>query len=288
MNVVDRINPFCLEPVRSAEQFFGRTKEIRQALSLLDKGQNVSVEGPDKIGKTSFLEHVADAGTRAAYGLAQDRVFVHLDSRSLADLDPDQYYLLATNEIVRQIQEARPLDAAVRARLEGAANEVDPERPFYGLRRVCEVAQDSGIMLVLVLDDCGYLAERFADSMPFFPSLRSLSSTYQVAYLTASQQPLYQLEQTMPQASPFFNTFHRLPLGPLAADESRELVVTLLEWAGMDLPQSIVEWILEWSAGEPYRLQQAGSIVFELWLERGGYLEAADRAEIRRRLDGER
>ena len=71
-------NPFSLDPVESSEHFFGRERVTRQVLGLLDKRQNVSIVGGDKIGKTSFLYHVADPEVRAHHGhLARSSLCPH-------------------------------------------------------------------------------------------------------------------------------------------------------------------------------------------------------------------
>ena len=98
------LNPFSLEPVRMPTQFFGREKETRQALGFLCQSQNVSVVGPAKIGRTSFLLHVAHPDMRAQYRLTKEHVFVHLDSRSLSDCDRGLCYLSIIEQTVRQVK----------------------------------------------------------------------------------------------------------------------------------------------------------------------------------------
>ena len=284
MNTADLRCPFYPEPVRTPMQFFDRKEETREALELLCQRQNISVEGPAKTGKTSFLLHVAHPQVRAQYGLAEEQVFVHLDSRSLAGHDQSQCYLAISEEIVRQARSTESVGEAIGIALEKAAREAGSEPAYLRLRTLCQAAQDNGLKLVLVLDDFEFLADRFRSEYRFFSALRALFTNYQVAYLIASQLPLHALEQTIPEASPFFNYFHPIILKSLTAEESREMVVTLLGRAGVELPRFSVDCILELGKGEPYRLKKALHIAFKVWQDSQGQLKTKHCEEIKKRF----
>lgn len=56
-------------PIRKPEHFFGRTQEITNTLSLLKNNQSVSIVGPRRMGKTSFLLHISHPEVMARHGL---------------------------------------------------------------------------------------------------------------------------------------------------------------------------------------------------------------------------
>ena len=284
MNTTEIQRLFDIGPVRTPTQFFGRKKESREVLDLLCQRQNISVEGPAKTGKTSFLLHVAHPQVRAQYGLAEEQVFVHLDSRSLAGHDQSQCYLAISEEIVRQARSTESVGEAIGIALEKAAREAGSELAYLRLRTLCQAAQDNGLKLVLVLDDFEFLADRFRSEHRFFSALRALFTNYQVAYLVSSQLPLHALEQAIPEASPFFNTFYRFTLEPLAPEDSRDLVVTLLGRAGVEFSQLSVDCILELGKGEPYHLKKALHIAFKVWQESQGQLKTKHCEEIEKRF----
>jgi len=220
VNTAESQCPLDVGPVKTPTQFLGREREIREVLDLVRLRQNVSIEGPAGIGKTSFLLHVANPQVRAQCGLAEEQVFVHLDSRSLAGYDQSQCYLAISEEIIRQVKRTKSVDEAIRAALEKAVREAGSEPAYLRLRTVCQAAQDHGLGLVLVLGDFEFLAKRFRSEYRFFSALRALFTSHQVVYLIASQWPLHTLEQTVPEASPFFNTFYRFILEPLSREDS--------------------------------------------------------------------
>jgi len=277
-------NPFCLAPVKGLGQFFGREKETRQALDFLYQRQSVSIVGPAKIGKTSFLSHVAHPDIRAQHRLAEEQIFVHFSGRSLADCDLDQCYLYILEGTIRQIRGAASAYEAIGVGLERAVREASLRTAYLGLRTLFRTAQASGLKLIVLLDDFEFLAQNPHLEDHLFSALRSLHTSYQVAYLVASQSPLYTLERVLSESSPFFNIFHPVPLRLLTPEESHTLVVTLLQEAGVKFPQFATDCILELGQNTPYHLQRAGHIAFQIWQENGGALQAIHCEKIREKF----
>jgi hypothetical protein len=285
MSTADLQSPFCLEPVRKPVQFFGRRKEIRQVLSFLHWLQSVSIVGSAKIGKTSFLFHVAHPLVRAEHGLATEQVFTYFDCRSLVGLSQGECYLRIREETIQQIKNTESVDKAVGIQLEKAVREAGCVKAYYGLHTLFRGAQANDLRLVIILDHFEILAQSPCLEGEFFSGLRSLPTNYQMAYLVASQFPLYTLERVCPEASPFFNIFQPITLDPLTPQESRELVVTLLERAYVGFPDFIIDRILELGNNEPCRLQWAGHIAFQVWQESGEDLHVEHCEEIRQRFE---
>lgn len=275
-------NPFCLGPITQREQFFGRQKEVRSTLSLLNQMQCVSVIGPKGIGKTSFLNYLAHPFTRSTCGLAEEHVFVLLDGRRLAGRQPGECFLHMREEAIRQIKSTPSLSPDVGKRLEQQTRAIGGGTEFFGLRTLCSAAGGEGVKLVLALDHFDPLAYSMQEE--FFNSLRSLASSYPVAYIVLSLVAMHELEQALYPGSPFFNIFHTVQLGSLASEESRELVVTVMGRAGVHFSEPVIELIIELGQNLPHQLQRAGYVSFELWREKGGSLCEDDCDEIRRRF----
>jgi hypothetical protein len=280
MDVANLENPFCLEPVRMPEQFFGREKETRRALGFLHRRQSVSIVGPARIGKTSFLLHVARPDVRAQYRLAEKHIFVYLDGRSLVGCDQGQCYLSILEETLRQVKG----DKATGIKLDEALRGTDLQTVYFNLRSLFRTAQVSGLKLIVLLDDLELLSQNHHLEDRFFSVLRSLHTSYQVAYLVASHCPLDTLERIPPEVSPFFNIFQPIALEPLAPGESRELVVGLLKRIGVEFPAFALDRILELGENRPDRLQRAGHVAFRVWQENGGTLAPKHCETIRKQF----
>lgn len=285
MNVIECKNPFCLDPIKLQARFFGREAETRNALGLLHHGQCVSVWGPARIGKTSFLFHVAHPHVRAKQKKAEERVFIHLDSYSLANLDEGACYLTVREEAIRQIKRDVAVDKDVGVQLEKLVRQAGSHTAYFGLRTLLQSAGDLGLKLTLVLDHLGVLNQNRHLGEMFFSALRSLHTSYQVAYLAASRSPMDKLERICPDGagSPFFNIFQEIPIGLLDDEESRQLVDSLLSLVNVTFPEPVIDCIIELGHNEPYRLQRAGYIAFRMWQENRQNLLKEHCEEIKRR-----
>jgi len=281
----DLQNPFCLEPIRLEAQFFGREQEIRRALRFLHREQSVSVVGPAKIGKTSFLLHVARPFVRARHKLAEDRVFVYFDCDLLAELGQGECYLHIREGAIRQIKDSKSVDKAVGTELEGAVRKAGLQTAYFGLRTMFQAAQENDVRLVVILDNFDSLVRNSLLDGSFFSSLRGLATNYHMAYLVASQLSMYELEEIRLEASPFFNIFAKVQLDQLEPAESLELVCTSLKRLPVEFPDSVIGHILNLGSNRPDRLQRAGYVAFQLWQENGGSLRSVHCGEISRRFE---
>ena len=82
-----------------------------------------------------------------------------------------------------------------------------------------------GISVVVLLDEFELLAANERLTPYFFARLRGLTTKYGLAYLTASQRPLFAItadEKIL--SSPFFNIFVTLPLGLFSKEEAQEII----------------------------------------------------------------
>jgi hypothetical protein len=289
---VDHVkNPFSLEPVNLLNQFFGRQTETRRVLSFLHCEQCVSVVGPPKIGKTSLLFHVAHPYTREKYKLSREQIFVYIDckkvwsepSLALGDCSSGECYILIREAILQELKVTESIALDMRLQLEAAVRAATASggTAFSSLNTLFRTVQGAGLKLVVVLDHFETLAHNPNLDATFFASLRALPAKYPMVYLVASEISLDLLEETRPEGSPFFNIFPFVRLNKFSLEESRELVVTLLERVGLRWPEFITEYLLELGNNEPYRLQQAGFSAFRVWQEHRGEWHESGRQEIK-------
>jgi len=231
---------------------------------------------------------MAHPHVRAKRGLAEKQAFAYIDCRSLINLDQGECYKHIQGEIIQQVKNMAAVDKAVGARLEKAVQEGGWEiAPFFSLDTLLQVSEANGLRLIISLDNFEILAYSSCLKDCFFSALRSFPITHQMAYLVASRHPLDELERIRgPEASPFFNIFQPITLGPFTSEESRRLVIALLERAAARFPEFVIDSILELGNREPYNLQRAGYAAFELWQENGKDLQMEHCEEIRQRFEG--
>jgi len=259
-------NPFYHRgPVSDPGFFFGRSKELAYLFDLLRKGQSVAVSGPRRIGKTSLLMHLMDPAIAAAHECPPENMeFLLLDGGTLDGLGEEDFY------------------GAVGRTLGG-----DSAALAYSDLLECIRGAFSGgrRCLVILLDEFELVASNARFGSALFNRLRGLSAQYPIRFVTASKNPLWKLGQTNPEtlASPFFNFFAPLTLGPMEEAEACDLLLRLSARAGQPFSDRALDPILALSGPHPLFLQVAGYRAFEA-ASIGGTLPADALPEIRRRM----
>lgn len=104
-------NPFFHRgPIRNHRYFFGRTAETRRALQMLRNGQCVSIVGPRRIGRTSFLFHLCDPQVQERYLLGEEYLFVYIDCQGMGNLDKPLFYQRVLERTQRALAERGKTD----------------------------------------------------------------------------------------------------------------------------------------------------------------------------------
>ncbi|MEW5985706.1 MAG: winged helix-turn-helix domain-containing protein [Chloroflexota bacterium] len=249
-------NPFYHRgAIRRPEEFHGRQVEINQILGLLRNGQSVSLIGPRRIGKSSLLLHLCRPATRATFHLEPPQaLFTLIDCQELGESPPEEVYELLLTTL---------LDAATAASL---PIETPPLTDTYrALDRALYHLQQANRAAVFLLDEFELLAANRHLTPHFFARLRGLTTKYGLAYLTASQRPLFAItadEQIL--SSPFFNIFVTLSLGLFSEDEAHSLLQRRLANTAVTFAAPLVDYLLSFVGRHPFFLHVAGYYAFQM------------------------
>ena len=243
-------NPYSHRgPIRDARYFYDRTRETALTLQMVKNRQSVSVVGPRRIGKTSFLFHVADPAARAEGGLAPEGCpFVYINGKDLGGLSRSDILRLMLQETIAQ------------AGKEGR-NIPQPVDPCSFEQTIRESAQP-GQHLVYLIDEFEYLSGNPDLDARFFSFLRSLTIRYSI--ITASQAPLSALFRGRQMGSHFFNVFEPIHLGLFSEDDARRMIHRPSQAAGVKFSKSTEDFVLDLCSPHPFFLQVACFHAFEL------------------------
>lgn len=248
-------NPFFHRgAIRRAEEFHGRQAEINQILGLFRNHQSVSIIGPRRIGKSSLVIHLSRSKTRKPFNLAPPgTIFAPVDCQELGGSPPEEVYEALLTSV---------MDAAEDAELE--LSPIERSGTYRALDRVLSTIHRSGTAVVVLLDEFELLAANERLTPYFFARLRGLTTKYGLAYLTASQRPLFAItadEQIL--SSPFFNIFVSLSLGMFTDSEARNLLQERLAGTGITFPESLCDYLLHLVGPHPFFLHIAGYHAFQ-------------------------
>jgi hypothetical protein len=129
------------------------------------------------------------------------------------------------------------------------------------------------VVAVVLLDEFELLAANEFLTPYFFARLRGLTTKYGLAYLTASQRPLFAItaeEEIL--SSPFFNIFVTLSMGLFSLEEGRSLLHSRLEQSEIRFCDALIEYLLKLVGPHPFFLHIAGYHAFQA-LSQGKALE---------------
>jgi hypothetical protein len=251
------MNPFYHRgAIRQAADFHGRVAQIEQILGLLRNGQSVSLIGPRRIGKSSLLIHLCREEIRQPFNLhAPHALFVRIDCQELGGSPPEDVY----EALLLGVQDAADV-AGMTLR------ETKQSGTYRALDRLLnQVVRRNGVAVVVILDEFELLAANEQLTPYFFARLRGLTTKYGLAYLTASQRPLFAItadEEIL--SSPFFNIFVSLSLGLFTDEEAQALLTERLADTAVTFSPELHQHILDLVGPHPFFLHLAGYHAFPL------------------------
>ncbi len=258
-------NPYIYRgPVRAPDMFFGREHELREIIAFLNGNQSVSIVGPRKIGKTSLLFHLMRSENWPALGMHPNNLLAYLDCEVLGEGGHEEIFGTFAAEIAAALDErSLPPEPALQAAID------QPTRLSF--ERAVRKLNQRDLRVVLILDEFERLSTNESLNVNFFNALRSAAGRYQLAYITASAQPLIQLTYSGRSqeilSSPFFNIFAPLYLGLLSEEEARQIIEQPAHRVGRPFLNEIKDYIYALVGGYPLGLQVACFHTLELLRE---------------------
>ena len=242
-------NPFYHRgAIRQAADFYGREAEINQILGLLQNGQSVSLIGPRRIGKSSLLLHLSRSQVREPLQLhPPHKLFVLIDCQEFGGSPPEELYEALLDGL---------LDAAEEAEIKVKATQ--SPGTYRALDRALHQISKNDVTVVVLLDEFELLAANEHLTPYFFARLRGLTTKYGLAYLTASQRPLFAItaeEEIL--SSPFFNIFVTLPLGQFDEADSRNMITSRMEGSDFRFPDQLISYLICLVGPHPFFLHVA-------------------------------
>lgn len=252
-------NPFYHRgAIRHAADFFNREAEISQILGLLQKGQSVSLIGPRRIGKSSLLIHLTRPEVRSNIALESARLlFVLIDCQEFGGSPPEEIYESLLDEL---------LDTAESVGVSIAPTQAPGT--YRALDRALHQVSKAGVSVVVLLDEFELLAANDQLTPYFFARLRGLTTKYGLAYLTASQRPLFDItaeEEIL--SSPFFNIFVTLPMGMFTPETAVNLIKFRMESCDQTFSDELCQYLLRLVGASPFFLHIAGYHAYQAMIQ---------------------
>lgn len=243
------VNPFVVgAAVRDPARFYGRQAELQAIVGRVGaiSALSISIVGERRIGKSSLLWQVKQQAADL-FHTGHRYVVVYLDLSSAAGSSNRLLMRTLRRELERAGLPAwNAADDGDLAALSDALEDLE--------------AQAADARLVLLLDEFESINDHPAEFDGLLYALRAERQLGRLALVTASRTPLADLcAQGRIVASPFFNIFTQVTLGPLDEAAWRALVRGGLGEVGA------ADWrfIAECAGHHPFLTQLAASLLWE-------------------------
>lgn len=245
-------NPYQnLTVVRDANMFIGRIDSLRRLYSAMVKQQCISLVGSRHIGKSSLLTCMLLPEIQEQFGHdLRHHIFVPLDLRKYRKTTSEFFFDSVSKQIQAQCQEHQDITLGSRKGIDAFS---------FALKQVT----NKGYKLVLIMDAFDHIAHNNLLDIDFFSYLRAEAQLTGVSYITASINSLYDICRRDVLASPFFNIFDLLNIGPLAQSEAQELITKPSQRVGCPFTEAEQQWILSLAGRHPFFIQRICHILIE-------------------------
>lgn len=205
----------------NSHRYQGRVRQFRSLISRLQSGftgtpGSALVVGGPGFGKSSFVMQLARRENREGLlgPLAKQLSFCPLRVPRAESLDERSFL-----GMMRQA-----LDGTVVEEVDQSCTEAELERALQ------DRIQGTGRAQVFLVDDFHIISQSPEFSVPFFSFLRYLGYSLRAGYVLTSQLDISQMAVRQEvQASPFWNIFSKIRLGPLQADDARKALLGTLD-----------------------------------------------------------
>ncbi len=248
-------NPYIIgSPVKDPGNFYGRKDEVREIISNIKKCLSTSLIGERGIGRTSLLRYISHPNVVSTYSNSGDCVVLYLGFGGFTQSLKEQFWNSVFIEIEKRVSKSGRLKNLSK---KGNLSTLDIYEFFGELH-------DNNVEIVFCCDEFDAVTRNPHFDLDFFDSLRHLSQTYDVTFITASKKNLKELtfsgEQT---TSPFFNIFYNMRIGFYKKEEAEELILTPSKIAGIKFNNEDVDFVFDVAHYHPFFIQAACYEVFE-------------------------
>jgi len=250
------INPFTYgNPIRDPPRFHGRSEEIRQIVNRLRSSarESTSIVGERRIGKTSLLKHLANPQVAQGLGIDPESFcLVYIDFQGLTDITPQRFWERVLRKTAREACD-QTLKEEIKVLLDMDTYDL------FDLEDLFEIVSETGLTLVLLMDEFEYVTQNTNFQADFFGGLRALAIHQNLVLVTATRRELVDLcHSEQIKGSPFFNIFASVVLRPFQTQEAAELVDAYDQQTDLALSPGDKELILTLGGGYPFFVQMAG------------------------------
>lgn len=262
-------NPFVLQPYASKELFCDREQELRDIISYLENGANVSLISMRRLGKTGLILRTFDELRGKEYG------YVTIYSDIYATSSVDDFISALASAVVAHVKE--PGIRKFFAMLGGIRPLLSYD-PISGQPQVsitCQTENEKFRTLDSIFDYLDNLGGKAVVAIDEFQQIRSYDGVYMEAVLRSKIQNLKNVrfifsgsdkrmmaDMFSGARSPFYQSVINVPLSKIDRSVYSEFIMRMFAGGGKKIPEDIVSFIIEWSRDHTFYTQTLCNFIY--------------------------
>jgi AAA+ ATPase superfamily predicted ATPase len=254
-------NPFSFgNAINDPSRFCNRKHELRQIVNRLlsSAHESTSIVGERRMGKTSLLKYLANPKVAPDLGIPPDQYcFIYVDFQGLTKITPEQFWNRVLEKMSKSICKPELAQEIENVRKQSSLD-------LFDLEDLLEKIIQSGLNIVLMMDEFEAITQNEAFGPEFFGGLRTLAIHSGLTLITATQNELVDLCYSDDlKSSPFFNIFASVILRPFTREETYTLVESYLRTIDFIFTPEEKEFAVNLGGGHPFFTQIAGHYLVE-------------------------
>lgn len=262
------INPFLLEPYTSKELFCDREQELKDIVSFLTNGSNVTLISPRRYGKTGLIFRTFEELREKKYTCIYADIF---SAQNLEDflklLSEAIISAVASESIVKKffnaLKNARPMlsyDSVSGSPQVSLSFQMDSQKPPT-LKTILDFLEKQGKRVVLAIDEFQQIRD-FKE-----PNIEALLRTYiqqlhHVKFIFCGSKKHLMADIFTNAKKPFYESSRTVYIDRIDLEKYKAFITSLFKKGGKSIDEDAVDFILDWTKRHTYYTQFVCNQVF--------------------------
>lgn len=260
-------NPFLLEPYTSKELFCDREQELKDIVSFLTNGSNVTLISPRRYGKTGLIFRTFEELREKKYTCIYADIFSAQNLEDFLKILSEAIVSAVSESIIKKffnaLKNARPMlsyDSVSGSPQVSLSFQMDSQKPPT-LKSILDFLEKQGKHVILAIDEFQQIRD-FKET-----NIEALLRTYiqqlhHVKFIFCGSKKHLMTDMFTNAKKPFYESSRTVYIDRIDLEKYKAFIMSLFTKNGKNIDDDAVDFILEWTKRHTYYTQFVCNQVF--------------------------
>ena len=260
-------NPFLLEPYTSKELFCDREQELKDIVSFLTNGSNVTLISPRRYGKTGLIFRTFEELREKKYTCIYADIFPAQNLEDFLKILSEAIVSAVSGSIIKKffnaLKNARPMlsyDSVSGSPQVSLSFQMDSQKPPT-LKSILDFLEKQGKHVVLAIDEFQQIRD-FKET-----NIEALLRTYiqqlhHVKFIFCGSKKHLMTDMFTNAKKPFYESSRTVYIDRIDLEKYKAFITSLFTKTEKTIDDDAVDFILEWTKRHTYYTQFVCNQVF--------------------------